>query len=200
MSEMNILPPENNVFDKKFVSNKQKEHLIKARAAAKATVERRRKLDAEQKEIDKKQEEHDVPVVNEEQEDVEEESPSVEQNVQLKIKKTPTVSKKKVMTEEEKETHRFQKFMKNMSQWETFKKEEEERIEESKKIKVSFTPEEYDHIDFLLKREGEARERNEAEKLQSQKPVPVSKPRIMTSQKYTNNRIAGNKLNRFGNS
>ncbi len=87
-----------------------------------------------------------------------------------------------------------------MSQWEAFKKEEEERIEESKKIKVAFTPEEYDHIDFLLKRENEAMEKAEKARIESSKPQPPpAKPRVMTSQKYNNRQVAGNKLNRFGN-
>ncbi len=112
MTDMNILPPENNVFDKKVLSNKQKEHLVKARAAAKATVERRRKLDAEQKEMEKKTEELQ-PLQEETQETEEqEENIPVEQNVQIKIKKSNPVPKKKVMTEEERENHRFQKFLK----------------------------------------------------------------------------------------
>ena len=196
--DMNILPPENNVFDKKVLSSKQKDHLIKARAAAKATVERRRKLDAEQKEIEQKPEKSEEPVEEELEEQVDD-ACVPEQNVNLKVKNKST-PKKKVLSEEEKETHRFQKFMKNMTQWEEFKKDEEERIAESKKIKMSLTAEEYDHIDFLLKRENDMIDKAEADKLESQKPKPPPpKARVLTSQKYINHRNSGNKLNRFGN-
>ena len=53
MSDLDILPPDEAVFhkaEKKGSSNKQKEHLIKARAKARETIERRRMLDKQAKE------------------------------------------------------------------------------------------------------------------------------------------------------
>tara|TARA_A100000171_G_C2120888_1_gene140694 strand:+ start:1172 stop:1735 length:564 start_codon:yes stop_codon:yes gene_type:complete len=152
MSDLDILPPDEAVFhkaEKKVSSNKQKEHLIKARAKARETIERRRMLDKQAKE-NKIEEE---PEIEDEEEEEEIEQP----------KPKPKPKGKKVeLTEEEQELRRFDKFMKNMNYYEQLKADKAREEEESKKIKISFSQEEYDELLKFLE-EKELKEEKEQE-------------------------------------
>ena len=139
MDNLNISPPDNAVFEKK-ASTKQKEHLARAREKAKETITRRRKLDVEanlklgEKEEDKEDNEH--------KQNEPEEPEAPKQKREFKVKKPE-------LTDDEKELKRFEKFMHNMKLYEDAKLEAAYEAEEAKKIKCSFTKEEYD---YLMKR------------------------------------------------
>ena len=142
--DLDILPPDSDVFHKseKKASTKQKDHLVRARAKARETIERRRQLDKEAKEkaiAEEKPEE----IEEEENEEIEEE-PKPQKNEKKKV------VKKVELTEEEQELRRFEKFMKNMNHFEKLKEQKKIDDEEAKKIKVSFTKEEYDELLKIL--------------------------------------------------
>ena len=142
--DLDILPPDSDVFHKneKKVSTKQKDHLVRARAKARETIERRRQLDKEAKEK-AIAEENPEEIEEEENEQIEEE-PKPQKNEKKKV------VKKVELTEEEQELRRFETFMKNMNHYEKLKEQKKIEDEEAKKIKVSFTKEEYDELLKIL--------------------------------------------------
>jgi len=189
--DLDILPPDSDVFHKsdKKTSTKQKDHLIKARAKARETIERRRQLDKEAKEKAIAEEKNEE-VEEEVEEEIEEEEP----------KPKPTkkkVAKKVELTEEEQELRRFEKFMKNMNHYEKLKEQKRIDDEEAKKIKVSFTQEEYDELLKILdEKEGKAKQEQElkdaiptAPKKQDEEYLPESivhslRPRPVTRGRF----------------
>lgn len=171
MDDLNILPPDKDVFhDKKPVSNKQKEHLARARQAAKETIERRRKLEAEAKKEAEKEKE---PEQQEEEEEEEIPEPPV-------VKRQPrkTTKKNTDLSEDEIDLRRFEKFMKNMKTYEDLKVQNIKDLEESKKVKVSLSQEEYDHMLALLDKENKATEIIKANPAEQKKPDPLDKPLV----------------------
>jgi hypothetical protein len=154
--DLDILPPDSDVFHKsdKKTSTKQKDHLIKARAKARETIERRRQLDKEAKE---------KAIAEEKPEEIEEEVEEEVEEEEPKAKPTKKkVAKKVELTEEEQELRRFEKFMKNMNHYEKLKEQKRLDDEEAKKIKVSFTQEEYDELLKILdEKEGKAKQEQE---------------------------------------
>ena len=141
---MNILPPDRDIFHeaKKPVSNKQKEHLVKARQSAKQTIERRRLLEQEAKQKEAREKEEDEP---EEEED--DPDPPV---VKRQVKKS---SKVVSLSEEEYDARKFEKFMKNMNNYEKLKEQHRLDAEEAKKVKISLSQDEYEHMCNLLELE-----------------------------------------------
>ena len=157
MDSLNILPPDKDVFHevRKPVSDKQKSHLVKAREAAKATIERRRRLEQEEKEREQKeQEEKKGKLVDLSTDEKILESEEEEEEVKPKKK----VKAKKVETEGDTELRRFEKFMKNMKLYEQCKIDHQKALEEAQKVKVSYNKEEYDHILNLLERDSKEKE------------------------------------------
>lgn len=144
--DLDILPPDSEVFhknEKKPVSTKQKDHLVRAREKARETIERRRKLDRESKEK-KNEDEEGMP-------EPPDGDPEPEPDPEPEEPKKRNSKKKEVqLSEEEIEARRFEKFMKNMNHFEKLK--EQKRIDdiEASKIKVSFTKEEYDELLKIL--------------------------------------------------
>jgi len=149
--DLSILPPDKDLFlEKKPVSQKQKLHLEKARLAAKQTIERRRALDIEAK---KKLAEEEEKEKEKEEEEEEEE---------IVVSKPSRKKKEVVLTEEEEEARRFNKFMVNMNKYEKLKEKKLKEIEEAKKIHMSFTPEQHQHIRKLLEQEQLAKKQLKA--------------------------------------
>ena len=160
---LKINPPDNAVFEKK-ASSKQKEHLARAREKAKETIERRRKLDVESnlklviKEEDKL-ENQEEPTAEEEKEEQEPVKPKRE-------------TKKKTETAEDKELRKFESFMKNMNLYEEVKIKHAEQVEEAKKVKCSFTQDEYDYIMGRLEEDDKRNEANLAKANPQSQPKP----------------------------
>ena len=176
---LKINPPDNAVFEKK-VSSKQKEHLARAREKAKETIERRRKLDVEANvKLGIKDEDKESPLPERPEPDDEPEPP--------KPKREP---KKKTETPEDKELRKFESFMKNMNLYEEVKMKHAEQVEEAKKIKCSFTQDEYN---YLMGRLEEDDKRNEANLA---KANPASKPRAEAPIRRTMN--TRTKVSKFG--
>jgi len=147
MDDLTVLPPDKDIFhEKRGATTKQKEHLVKARVKAKETMERRKKADAEAQEKEKAKE-----VAENVKLDVAESSSDEEEEI---VKPPPLRkqkgSRKPARSEEETELHRFEKFMKNMNQFEDFKAQAIADAEEAKKIKLSIPKDEYDYIQSLL--------------------------------------------------
>jgi len=176
--DLNITPPDNAVFEKK-ASTKQKEHLARARLKAKETIARRRQLDIE---ANLKAGEKD----EDKEEDKEEENVIVEQESEAPKKKREIKAKKVELTDEEKELKRFEKFMHNMKLYEDAKLEEAYEREEAKKIKCSFTQEEYD---YLMKRCEDDKPTPVLPKSKSAPPKPKPLKMSMTSR---------DKISKFG--
>jgi hypothetical protein len=155
---LTVLPPDKEIFhEKKQTSEKQKAHLARAREAAKATIERRRQLEAiENAKMELEAKKKDIPEPIEEEEEKENIDPQP-------VKKT-----KRKETEEEAEIRRFEKFCKQMALFDQMK--EQDRLEkiEASKVKLSLTQEEHDHMMYLL--DKEKREQEEAAK-----PPPTPK-------------------------
>ena len=169
--DLSILPPDKDLFhDKKPVSQKQKLHLEKARLAAKATIERRRALDIEAKKKLALEDEVDVGS------DAEEEEKEVPKQPKSILKQKPP--KTAVLTEEEDDTRRFNKFMKNMNKYEKFKEQKLKELEEAKKIHMSFTPDQHQHIFKLLAAEKNTKKQLAAVDPVKAKPDDVIDPRV----------------------
>tara|TARA_R110000787_G_scaffold125982_3_gene237161 strand:+ start:1462 stop:2040 length:579 start_codon:yes stop_codon:yes gene_type:complete len=162
---MNILPPDRDIFHeaKKSVSIKQKEHLVRAREKAKQTIERRRRLEQEekQKELDGNKDDDD--------EEDEEEDPVPP--VVKKQSKRPT-KKSTDLTEEEYDARKFEKFMKNMTAYERLKVQNIKDQEEAKKVKLSLNQDEYDHMIFLLEQEQKSKELQNASPIEPKQSEP----------------------------
>ncbi len=156
MSDLNILPPDKDIFhEKKQTSDKQKAHLAKAREAAKATIERRRQLEA----LEKAKEESKGKMVDLSTDEKILEKEEEERDDTPPPQRPPRKStKKKEESEEDVELRRFQKFMKNMKTYEDMKELHRQEEEEKKKIKVSFQKDEYDHMIYLLEKEEREKE------------------------------------------
>ena len=179
---MNILPPDRDIFHeaKKPVSNKQKEHLVRARESAKKTIERRRLLETQAKEkeaLDASKEEED------EEEDVDPEPPIVKRQLKKSAKITP-------LNEEEEDARKFGKFMKNMNNYERLKEQHKKDAEEAKKVKISLSQDEYQHMCNLLEEDQKKKE------LASACPV---EPKISQDQPDTVRRVVTNVAGRYNN-
>lgn len=197
---MDILPPDNDTFStggRKPVSNKQKEHLARARVAAKATIERRRKLeeDAALKEVvqvvpvDRPPSPSQDPDVGSEDEP---EPPELtRQPARNSSKRVSRKTKTVELSEEEVEIRRFEKFMRNMNTYEALKVKHAEEQEEAKKVKLSISQDEYQHMLHLLEKDDLA---EEAALEREANPVKEVKP-VLRRANYSSNR---NTVNRFG--
>lgn len=157
--DLNVIPPDKDIFEKKKISTKQREHLAKAREKAKATMDRRKMLDEQKKDEE----------VEEEVSEEEEAPASVKKPKPTKKAKKPTPAAKRVETEEEGELRRFEKFMKSMSKYEQLKVQHTQEIEEAKKVKLSLDQDEYERLVALVKADEAKRE--------LEKKSPVDKPK-----------------------
>ena len=175
--DLNITPPDNAVFEKK-ASTKQKEHLARARLKAKETIARRRQLDIEAN-LKAGEKDEDKEEDNEHKQNEPEEPEPPKQKREIKAKKVE-------LTDEEKELKRFEKFMHNMKLYEDAKLEEAYEREEAKKIKCSFTQEEYD---YLMKRCEDDKPTPVLPKSKSAPPKPKPLKMSMTSR---------DKISKFG--
>jgi len=157
MDDLNVLPPDKDIFHqaKKPISNKQKDHLIRAREKAKETIERRRLLEKQE------QDKLDAPPPEEASE--EEEEP-------VKPKKKSV--KKPIETDEEKQTRKFETFMRNMNAYEQMKVQHQKDLEEAKKVKVSLNPDEYEHMLYLLEKDQKEKELAQASPVEPPKKEP----------------------------
>ncbi|MBC8305706.1 MAG: hypothetical protein H8E55_59320 [Pelagibacterales bacterium] len=165
-NNLNITPPDNLVFEKK-TSSKQKDHLEKARVKAKETIIRRRRLDEENSKIEEKDD--DKLETSEDKEKEEEKEESVKPKREFKINK-------KIESPEDKELRKFESFMKNMNLYEDVKAKHQEQIEEAKKIKCSFTQDEYKYIMDRLEEDDKRNEENLNKvnpSLPSKKEIPI---------------------------
>ena len=176
--DLDILPPDSEVFhknEKKPVSSKQKDHLVRAREKARETIERRRKLDRESKEK-KNDDEEGMPEPPdgdpEPEPDPEPEEP----------KKRNSKMKKEILSEDELEVRRFEKFMKNMNHFEKLKEQKRLDDEEAKKIKIIFTKEEYDELLKILD-EKDDRSKKEQE-LKDAIPMAPKKEEVLPQSIY----------------
>ena len=168
--QLNILPPDESIFhsNKKSVSNKQKDHLIKARQKAKETMDRRKKLEEEANAREK-----NVVIDVKEEDDQEEEvieSPKAKPQSQ-----TRPLPKKKVkeLTEEEVDARRFAKFMKNMKTYEALKIEQVKQEEEAKKVKISLDQSEYQELVALIEERDKKLEQSKC--IEKSNPSAVKK-------------------------
>ena len=180
--DLNILPPDKELFherEKKPCSLKQKLHLEKARVAARETIERRRRLDQEAK----------AAAAKEEEEESEEEEVPVKRKGILKQKAEV------VLTEEEEEARHYAKFMKSMNRYEKHKALKLQELEESKKIHMSFTPEQHAHIKAMLEREQESFKTKQALAKASPVAPKESEPVNPQIRRLLNK---GSKVSRFG--
>lgn len=184
-SDLNILPPDKDIFhEKKQVSNKQKEHLIKAREAAKATMERRRKAEEELKR--KEEAKENVTVEESVEEEEVEETPKPKRKGKAKVEREET--------EHERDLRKFDQFMKNMKLYEEAKVAHQKQIEEANKIKFSLTKDEYNQMMYILdqaEKKTELAAMNPA-KSEPQKREEAIKPRII---KMGNNSFVANTKN-----
>ena len=194
--DLNILPPDEKIFHEKKsrITEKQRLHLAKAREKARETTLRRKQLDLENQK--KKKEDENIVLEKKEESDDDDDDEDVLPPPPVKPKKEPKTRKtKKDMSDEEKEIHRFEKFMTNMKYYEELKIQNEREKEESKKIKMSFTQDEYDDILKVL---------NEAEKkAEIEKQSPVVAPKAVAPQPKKINLISNHNLkshnrSRFG--
>ena len=176
MDDLSVLPPDRDVFhEKKPCSTKQKEHLSRARESAKKTIERRRALEiAEKARADTSKAvvpEPERPSSPGQDPDVasedEPEPPLIAKSKSVRKGGRKTVE----LTEEEADERRFAKFMKNMSAYERLKVQHAEEAEEAKKVKVSLTQAEYEHMVNLLDSDKKKREME----LEKTNPVEPSK-------------------------
>ena len=164
-NNLNITPPDNVVFEKK-ASSKQKDHLEKARLKAKETIIRRRRLDEENSKIEEKD---DDKLETSEDKEKEEKEESVKPKREFKINKI-------IESPEDKELRKFESFMKNMNLYEDVKAKHQEQIEEAKKIKCSFSQDEYDYIMNKLEEDDKRNEENLNKvnpSLPSKKEIPI---------------------------
>ena len=167
---LNILPPDKEIFhEKKPTSNKQKEHLVKARAAARETIERRRRLEREEKEREE-QKGKVVDLSTDEKILKDDESSGEESPPPVRKPKKKSAAKYREMTEEEMEGQKFEEFMKQMKNYERAKEQHKKDQEEAKKVKFSLNQDEFTYIQGLI----EADEKREA--LAKQNPVAPKKP------------------------
>ena len=197
MADLNILPPDKEIFhEKRQASEKQKAHLAKAREAAKATIERRRQLEA----LERAKEESKGKMVDLSTDEKILEKEEEERDDTPPPPKPRKSTKKKEESEEDAELRRFQKFMKNMKTYEEMKELHRQEEEEKKKIKVSFQKEEYDHLIYLLEKEELEKE------LETANPAKVEKQeepaRVVPAQSNVRSirafQVAPTRRSRFG--
>ena len=157
---IDLLPPDDETFvKKKQVSEKQKNHLARARQAAIDRIQKKKDEEA-QNNLSVKNNSEDEEEEN--TEEVEEEQPvkKVEKKTNKKLpvkpakKKDAYYDKFKMRTEEEIEEkiqlEKFSKFMKMQKKYEEIKAKMQEEEEDKLKIHVKYTQDEYDELMQLL--------------------------------------------------
>ena len=187
---LNILPPDKDIFhEKKVPSNKQKEHLVKARAAARDTIERRRRLEKEEKnreerKDDKKENNIDLSTTEKIVEDNVEESESDDSPPPVR-KGKKIVPRHRELTAEELEAHRFDKFMKQMNNYEKAKLQHAKDAEEAKKVKLSLNQDEYTYLQGLIEADAKREELAKQNPAEPKKVVePVSQQALIRNLKF----------------
>jgi len=192
MDDLNILPPDKDVFHaKKQVSKKQGEHLARARESARKTIENRRALEAKAK-LEAKTEtvaepkSEPLPDIGIDPDVGSESEPEMEVLPPKITRQSRSRAGRKIveLSEEEADTRRFGKFMKQMKAYEDMKVQHAKDVEEAKKVNVSFTQAEYDHMIQLLDGEKSRKELSEANPVVQSKTAS-SKPRLSNMRRQT---------------
>jgi len=180
---IDLLPPDDETFvKKKQVSEKQKNHLARARQAAIDRIQKKKDEEAQNNLSVKKNSEDEE---EENKEEVEEEQPvkKVEKKTNKKLpvkpakKKDAYYDKFKIRTEEEIEEkiqlEKFSKFMKMQKKYEEIKAKMKEEEEDKLKIHVKYTEDEYNELMSLL--EDKKKTNPEVEKHNPVQPKQVEK-------------------------
>ena len=163
--ELNIIPPDKDIFEKRPVSKKQREHLAKAREKAKATMDRRRKLEKEAKEEEEEEESEEEQII--------EEKPVKKKAAQRAPRKKVVIKEE---TEDETELRRFEKFMRSMKQYENLKEEHQKDLAEAQKVKLSLDSDEYERLVQLVKEDDAKRALAKASPAEPQKKEEPTRP------------------------
>ena len=164
---LNILPNDNDVFDKKkSTSEQQKSHLAKARQKAHQALQR--KKEAKKKDVQSK----DTLLSDEEEK---QESEEEEMPIPVKPKKI-VKPKKNQMSEEEAEIYRFEKFMKQMQNYEKVKELHEQEVAESKK--QEFYKNNHERIMALIEQDDKKKEIAESTPTTVEKVEEVEHPKL----------------------
>jgi len=161
--DLNISPPDSEVFKKTEKSVKPKRQMTDAQKEALAKAREK----AKQNNLKKKQIEE--PVEEEVESEAESESVPEPPPVKKQVAKRKAPVKRVVKSEEEIKKEEFEKFMSNMSAFEKYKQDKIEEDKEKQRVKISFEPDEYAELLQIL-------EKNEKDKeMLKHSPVAASK-------------------------